>query len=104
MSQKKKWSAAAKFEIVLLAIKNETTLNDICKRYQVSPCLVHKWKKQLLEQGAGLFDKNDKAGEIRTQALEEKQNQLYEKIGKLTIERDFLKKSWAKFQGKNDDD
>ena len=37
MSQNKKWSAGAKFEIALLALKGETTLNEICTRYQVSP-------------------------------------------------------------------
>jgi transposase len=49
MSRKKQWSASAKFEIALLAIKGETTLNEVCKRYQVAPSLVHTWKKQLLE-------------------------------------------------------
>lgn len=58
MSQKKKWSATAKFEIALLAIKGEVTLNEICKRYQVAPSLVHAWRKQLVEQGAQLFGGN----------------------------------------------
>ena len=35
MSKNKKWSAAAKFQIVLLAVKGELTLNEICKRYEV---------------------------------------------------------------------
>jgi transposase len=103
MSQKKKWSASIKFEIALLAIKNETTLNDICKRYQVSPSLVHAWKKQLLEQGSHLFVKNDKAAEALTRELENKQSKLYEKIGQLIVERDFLKEVWSKFQGSSDD-
>ena len=103
MSQKKKWSASIKFEIALLAIKNETTLNDICKRYQVAPSLVHSWKKLLIEQGANLFIKNDKAAEIVTRELENKQSKLYEKIGQLTVERDFLKEVWNKFQGSSDD-
>ena len=46
MSKNKKWSSAAKFEIALQAIKNETTLNEICKKYEVSPSQVHAWKKQ----------------------------------------------------------
>ena len=103
MSQKKKWSASAKFEIALLALKNETTLNEICKRYQVAPSLVHLWKKQLLEQGATLFVKNDKAVETAARELENKQSKLYEKIGQLIVERDFLKAVWNKFQGSNDD-
>lgn len=37
MAQKKKWSAKAKFEIVLLAIKGEMTIAEICRQYQVAP-------------------------------------------------------------------
>jgi transposase len=103
MAQKKKWSASAKFEIALLAIKGETTLNEICKRYAVAPSQVHAWKKQLLKQGANLFVNNDKAVEAAANELERKQSELYEKIGQLTVERDFLKKSWSKFQGNSDD-
>lgn len=101
MSQKKKWSAAAKFEIALSAIKSEKTLNEICKRFDVAPSQVHAWKKQLLEQGANLFAKVDKTA-MPTQELERKQSKLYEKIGQLTVERDFLKKVYGKLQ-ENDD-
>jgi transposase len=104
MSQKKKWSAAAKFEIALLALKGETTLNEICKRYDVAPSQVHAWKKQLLEQGSQLFAKADKATAVVAENHERVQRQLYEKIGELTVERDFLKKSWRKFHGRTDED
>jgi transposase len=101
---RKKWSASAKFEIALLAIKGESTLNEICTRYQVSPSQVHAWKKQLLDQGSEVFAKSNKAAETAAHELERKQGKLYEKIGQLTVERDFLKKSWGKFQGNNDED
>lgn len=103
MARHKKWSPSAKFEIALLAIKGETTLNEICKRYEVAPSQVHAWKKQFLEKGADLFAKNDKAAEAATNELELRQSKLYEKIGQLTVERDFLKKSWGKLPGNGDD-
>lgn len=99
MAQKKKWSASAKFEIALLALKGETTLSEVCKRYQVAPSQVHAWKKQLLEQGAQLFSKGDKATAIMASDHDRVQRQLYEKIGQLTVERDFLKKAGAKSAG-----
>ena len=102
MSKKKKWSAAAKFEIALLALKGETTLNEICKRYKVAPSQVHAWKKQLLEQGAQVFSKGEKTA-ISIADNERVQRTLYEKIGQLTVERDFLKKAWGKLQESNDD-
>lgn len=102
MAQKKRWSPAAKFEIVLLVIKGEKTLNEICKRYEVAPGQVSTWKKQFLEQGADIFAKSDKGGKAIKAELERTQGKLYEKIGQLTVERDFLKKSWNTFQ-ENDD-
>lgn len=103
MARNKKWSPSAKFEIVILAIKGETTLNEICKRYEVAPSQVHAWKKQFLEQGANVFTKNDKAAESAAVGRENMQKQLFEKIGQLTVERDFLKKSWGKLPGNGDD-
>lgn len=101
MSKRKKWSSSVKFEIALLAVRGETTLNEICKRYSVAPCQVHAWKKQLLEQGAQLFGRTEKPAAGAGDA-ERKQSLLYEKIGQLTVERDFLKKAWGKFQGNSD--
>lgn len=99
MSRNKKWSASVKFEIALLAIKGETTLNEICKRYEVSPSQVSAWKKELLERGAQIFSKNDKVSDTKVVKLECKQGKLYEKIGQLIVERDFLKKSYGKLTG-----
>jgi transposase len=101
--KKKNWSPAAKFEIALLAIKGETTINEICQRFEVGASQVHTWRKQLLEQGSQLFTKSNKAAEAASTELEHKQNKLYEKIGQLTVERDFLKKSWGKLPGNGDD-
>jgi transposase len=103
MARKKNWSPSAKFEIALLAIKGETTINEICKRYEVSPSQVHAWRKQLLDQGANLFTKSDKAAESAATELERKQSKLFEKIGELTVERDFLKKSWGKLPRNGDE-
>ena len=102
MSKHKKWSAAAKFEIALLALKGEVTLNEICKRYTVAASQVHAWKKQLLEQGAAVFSKGEKVAVV-TADNERKQRVLYEKIGELTVERDFLKKCYGKLHENNDD-
>lgn len=102
MARNKKWSAAAKFEIALLAIKGETTLNEICKRYQVAPSQVHLWKKQLLEQGAQLYSKRDTIASTQVDN-DRAQRTLYEKIGQLTVERDFLKKAWGKLGGPSDE-
>ena len=81
MGKQSKWSASQKFEIALLALKNETTINDICKKYEVAPSQVYEWKKQLLEQGADLFGRNDKSKKVATVNDEREKNKLYAKIG-----------------------
>ncbi len=58
MAKNKKWSTTAKFEIALQAAKSDSTINEICEKYQVSASQVHAWKKQLLENGKSIFDKN----------------------------------------------
>jgi transposase len=102
MGKHRKWSSEQKFEIAIQALKGEATLNDICKRYEVAPSQVKEWKKQLLESGAAIFAKNDKGTEA-IHKLECEQSKLYEKIGQLTVERDFLKKVWSKFHGSSDE-
>jgi len=104
MAQKKKWPPAVKFKIALEAIKSETTINDISRRYQVAPSQIHAWKKQLLEDGSQMFESHKKSSKQQAKQSHEKlQQQLYEKIGELTVERDYLKKTWEKFQGESDD-
>lgn len=87
---------------MLQVLKGETTLNEVCKRYEVSPSQVHAWKKQFLEQGSQVFGKTDKVATIADEA-ERTQRMLYEKIGQLTVERDFLKKAWSKLHGSSDE-
>jgi len=100
MSEKKKWTASAKLEIAILAIKGEMTISDICKHYEVAPSQVDVWKQLILKEGGQIFDKATKCSKKKAaNEAERLQSQLYEKIGQLTIERDFLKKVWSKHQG-----
>ena len=101
MVQRKKWSAQAKFEIALLSLKEEMTLNEICTRYEVAPSQVHAWKKKLRDCGEELFQKADKS-KGRADKYKTKEQQLFAKIGQLTMERDFLKKAWGKLHEDND--
>ena len=106
MPKHKKWSSAKKFEIVLQVLKNDRTLNEVCEHHQVSPSQVHAWKKCLLEEGKDIFDrKPDKASQKALSdlaALKRQQSKLYETIGQLTVERDYVKKSWEKYQDSSD--
>ena len=101
---KKKWSPAMKLKIALAALSSDSTINEVCEKYQVAPSQVHAWKKMLQKEGAQLFEKNTKPKKKKSSATKDKEQHLYEKIGQLTVERDFLKKSWETFQGNVDED
>ena len=84
---KKTHSAMVKFKVALAASVGKPIV-DICKQYEIAESLVHKWKKQLLEKGVVVFTKNKSEKE----AHEQETAKLYQQIGRLTTEVDFLKK------------
>jgi len=54
---KKEVVSSSEICCALLAIKGETSINEICTRYQVAPCQVHAWKKQVLDEGRASIGK-----------------------------------------------
>jgi len=87
--KRQKRSGSFKFKVALEAAKGLKTVNQIASEHQVSPGQVSDWKKQLQSQGATLFDKKG-TGSQRQQ--EKKEAELYEQIGRLKMELEWLKK------------
>jgi transposase len=84
---KKTHSAMLKLKVALAALKGEP-ITEICQKYEVAESLVHKWKKKLKDDGSMIFSngKKQKASDDHEKA------KLYQRIGELTTELDFLKK------------
>ena len=87
--QRRHYSADWKAKIALEAIKGQRTVQEIASHYGVHPSLVTQWKKQLLEGAPQVF-LNGKIGAAG--ADEELKAELYQQIGKLQVEVDWLKK------------
>ncbi len=84
---RKKHSPSFKAKVALEAVKGEETIAQIASRFEVHPNLVTKWRKALQEDAASIF------GEDRAQKKKEGENlvaRLYQQIGQLKVEKDFL--------------
>lgn len=82
------FSAAEKFKVALEAIKGELTLAEISAKYMVHATQISNWKRLALEYLAASFADKKKPQENHEKELAE----LYQQIGRLKVENDFLKK------------
>jgi transposase-like protein len=87
----KQYKAEFKFQVALEAIKGLKTVNQLASEHELHPNQVSQWKRQLLAEGATIFDN----GAVQQQQREMAQTeaQLYEQIGRLKMEVEWLKKS-----------
>ena len=92
--KRRQYPASFKFKVALDANKGMKTISQIAGEYEVHPTLVRNWKKRLLEEGMDVFKTNGKKQE-REQV--EQEAQLYEQIGRLKMELEWLKKKAARF-------
>ena len=88
-TQRKIYSGDYKAKVVVEAIKGQQTINQLASKYGIHPNLITGWKKQAL---AGLSQVlSDRRGRAE-KAEEELKAQLYQQIGQLKVELDWLKK------------
>jgi transposase-like protein len=91
----RKYSPAFKATVAIAAVKETETIAELSKRYKVHPNQIHKWKRELLDHARHAFGVGDdrSAGTAR-------ESELLEKIGELTMERDFLSRGLERFRQK----
>jgi transposase-like protein len=93
--RRKKHSSQFKFKVALEAIKGQITINEIASSNNIHPNQVSTWKKKLLVEGLTVF------GQETVKKLEEqtaREAELFEQIGRLKMELEWLKKKAAPFE------
>ena len=90
MAKKRKvHSPAFKSQVALAAHKGDKTINELAGHYGVHPTLIHGWKKQLATGAESAFGCPAKAASADAEA---RQAELFEQIGRLKMELEWLKK------------
>jgi transposase len=79
------------FKVALEAIKGLATINELASRDQVHPNQVRSWKKKLADEGSMVFER--KSGKHH-QNLSTDEAELFEQIGRLKMDLEWLKKSY----------
>jgi transposase-like protein len=91
---RRKFAPAFKAKVALEAVKNQQTLAELAKKFEVNPIMISRWKAELVENMAAAFEKGTKSEEPDVDSQE-----LYAQIGQLKVENEFLKKSFKRLGG-----
>ena len=92
--KRRRYKAEFKFKVALEAVREIKTISQLASEYQVHPNQIRTWKKQLLSGGAEIF-KTNKDRQQQDQAAREAE--LFEQIGRLKMELEWLKKKAISF-------
>jgi transposase-like protein len=88
-TQRKRYSAEFKARVALEALKGHKTVNELASTYGVHPTQIAHWKHRLQKEMPEIFSVRRTRREDEQAAL---QAQLYQQIGQLKVELDWLKK------------
>jgi transposase-like protein len=86
---RKRYGAEFKAKVAVEAVKEQKTLSELAIKFQLHPNQISQWKKQLLDNASNIFLLKANNSEKAQQQLEAR---LYQQIGQLTVELDWLKK------------
>lgn len=93
MSKKRRtWSPEDKANIVLEILREESSLAEISRKYEIAQPVLGRWKADFISNMSMVFDKKADSIEKEKQEHEEEKEHLMKKIGELSMDVDYLKK------------
>jgi transposase len=93
MRKRRRFSAEFKARVALEALVGDKTLAELAAKHDVHPNMITQWKRQAKAGLPDIFSKREARGDT---AREAEIKELHEKIGQLTVEKDFLAKAFGR--------
>jgi putative transposase len=88
-------SASFKAKVALEAIRERKTISELAKQHEVHPTQIHQWRRQVQERLSELFE--DGRSKQKRDDAQASVEELYEQIGRLKMELEWVKKKAAQF-------
>jgi transposase len=85
---RRKFTAEFKTKVVLEALKERSSIEELARKFEVHPTQINTWKREFLSKATDVFNKKGD----ETQKPDIDADKLYAQIGQLKVENDFLKK------------
>lgn len=86
---RRKFTATFKTEVVLEALKERKTMSELAQQFDLHPNQITTWKREFLQGAVTVFETKRSSEQ---ENLEQERDQLFQQIGRLQVENDFLKK------------
>ena len=87
--KRRQFTAQFKSRVVRAALREDKTLAELASEFEVHPNQISTWKKEMIEAMPEIFGRRRKR---ETEETEEREARLYQQIGQLQVELDWLKK------------